>query len=144
MRSTYPNEPGLFGYNYEFGIVVRGDGSSNGYEVGMANVSRQVAPTGNTSPQGALIALIQNDNTSGYVYGSGFSYSGAILKNSKYQLDTAWHTYRVEVTGNDIKFFVDDGLLAETTDNTYLSGMRVGLRAVYADVDVSSFKVTAL
>jgi hypothetical protein len=31
-----------------------------------------------------------------------------------------------------------------TTDNTYLQAGRVGLRSVYADINVLSFKVTAL
>ena len=135
VRSTYPD---AYYRHYEFGIVVRGDGNGNGYEVGMVD-----SPYYNVQRQGALIALINNDNNDNSK--AGFSNANGVLQNAAYKLvPNAWHTYRVEVKANDIKFYLDGTQLAKTSDNTYLSGTRVGLRAVDADVDVSDFSVTAL
>lgn len=140
VRSTYTSDSS---HSYEFGIVVRGDGGGNGYEVGVEHTNN-ASVNGQTS---TLISIINSDNTGFFNSTDGFSSSNSILKQntaSRLQPDT-WHTYKVEVSGNDIKYYLDGLLQFETSDNTYItSGTRVGLRAVYADVDVKDFKVTAL
>jgi serine/threonine protein kinase len=145
VRSTYNQDPGLFGANYEFGIMLRGDGNSSGYEVGMESLSNYLAQNSQaTGAQGAIVGLVQNDNTSGDSFVSGFSMGNARLKERDYPLDNTWHAYRVDVQGNDIKLYLDDTLLLETTDNSYLSSGYIGLRSVDADVNVKSFVVSAL
>ncbi len=55
-----------------------------------------------------------------------------------------WHTYRIEVKGNNIKFFVDGGLKIVLTDNKFLDGGEVGLFDTQVQLEVSSFKVIAM
>lgn len=145
VRASFPLGGGgsLYSTNdYEFGIMVRGDTSENGYEVGMSTMADANILDGfYRRPSGALINLVQNDNN-GSLY--GLTELQGVLANGQYQIDTNWHSYRVEVTGNSIKLFFDGALLVDTTDNTYINGLRVGLRAVYATINVASFKVTAL
>ena|SRR2546421_10071481 len=45
---------------------------------------------------------------------------------------------------NTIKFFIDGGLVLSLTDNRYLTGSEVGLWCQNVQLEVSSFKVTAL
>jgi len=66
------------------------------------------------------------------------------LKSAQFTAGTSWHTYRVEVRGNDIKFLIDGGLILELTDNTYLTGSQVGLFCYSVQLSVSYFKVIGL
>jgi serine/threonine protein kinase len=128
--------------SYEFGIIVRGDGNSSGYEAGVQNMQPDYL---SDLPQGAktLIANIQGDNTGSTASGyRGFATTEGLLQHQAYQPDTQPHTLRAEVFGNTIKLFIDGTLVVSTTDNTYTAG-RVGLRAVDADINVTSFKVIA-
>jgi serine/threonine protein kinase len=147
VRASFPLGGGSSTYstdNYEFGIMVRGDTNEDGYEVGMSTIyDANILPEFIGRPRGALINLVQNDGNSSGAF-DGLTQPQGVLANSQYQIDTNWHIYRVEVTGNSIKFFFDGALLVNTTDNTYINGLRVGLRAVYATIKVTGFKVTAL
>lgn len=64
--------------------------------------------------------------------------------SDEFQPDDQWHTYRVEVDGNVIRFFFDDKLLLETIDNQYRAGGGVGLWASNSQITVRSFKVIRL
>lgn len=66
------------------------------------------------------------------------------IKYTDYTPGTDWHTYRVEVKGNDLKLFIDGALVIEVTDNTYLSGGQVGVESYNVQINVRSFKVIAL
>lgn len=55
-----------------------------------------------------------------------------------------FHTYRVEVRGNDIKYSIDGGDLLEATDNRYLKGDRTGIFVKGVQLTVRSFKIVAL
>lgn len=57
------------------------------------------------------------------------------------EINEEWHSYRVEVTGNSIKFFIDGSLTVQALDNRYLAGGRVGLWGMNAQVSVRNFKV---
>ena len=61
-----------------------------------------------------------------------------------YTRDMGWHTYRMEVKGNTIKFLIDGAPIVETADNRYLTGGKVGLWSDNAQISVRSFKVIAL
>jgi hypothetical protein len=58
--------------------------------------------------------------------------------------DNEWHTYRAEVKGNVVRFLIDGAVIAEATDNRYLTGGRVGLWSDQIQVSVRSFRVIAL
>jgi hypothetical protein len=66
------------------------------------------------------------------------------LTTAKYSLDTDWHTYRVEVRGNDFKILIDGQSVIETTDNHHLTSNSVGLWSNGRVINVRSFKVIAL
>jgi hypothetical protein len=57
-----------------------------------------------------------------------------------------WHTYRIEVEGNEMRVFVDGSQLVETVDNTLISneGGQLAIFSYYLQVNVRSFKVIAL
>jgi hypothetical protein len=109
-----------------FGLSVRED-SIGDYRVGV----RAPGPT----------AAFIFDQTSGV--GCDDYYWNALTKAS-YSLDTDWHTYRVEVRGNDIKLLIDGQPVIETIDNHHLTGNSVGLFSNGMVINVRSFKVTAL
>lgn len=124
----------------EFGILLRGDGTNNAYEAGVHNQDPGDYQYHQGFTQGAmtLIAKIVSDNQSK----RGFSDDATTLKYQAYQPDTKSHLFRIEAFGNTIRFLIDKTLMITTTDNTYLAG-RIGLRAISADINVSSFKVIA-
>lgn len=67
-----------------------------------------------------------------------------VLSNAPFDPQNAWHSYRVEVKGTTIKFFVDGGLLLSADDSRYLGAGQIGLLSEYMQVKLNSFKVTAL
>jgi hypothetical protein len=126
-------------YNYEFGIMLRGDGNASGYEAG-------VGQDDCNSPTIAMISLVQNGQT-GYpsqCTAGGPDPLGGSGSSQDYKIDTNWHTYRAEITGNTIRLFIDNTKLLETSDNTFTDAGQIGLRDVYGDINVKSFTVTAL
>jgi hypothetical protein len=72
------------------------------------------------------------------------NYGYNALTRASYSLDTDWHTYRVEVRGNDIKLLIDGQSVMETIDNHYLTSNSVGLWSNGTVINVRSFKVIAL
>lgn len=52
--------------------------------------------------------------------------------------------YRIEVVGNEIKLLINNRLALQTRDNTYPSGKEAGFWAMNDQVNVKSFKITAL
>jgi hypothetical protein len=117
------------GYYFDaFGLSVRGE-SSGDYRVG-------VGLPGSTN------AFILDHNSSD-TCPNGDYFESALTKAS-YSLDTNWHTYRVEVRGNDIKLLIDGQTVLETTDNHHLTSNSVGLWSNGMVINVRSFKVFAL
>jgi hypothetical protein len=72
----------------------------------------------------------------------------AVLSKNSFDPGTSWHTYRVEVKGTTISFFIDptqgSSPLLTVEDNQYLSGGQIGLMCSLIQLDISSFKVIAL
>ena len=66
------------------------------------------------------------------------------ITHSRMNVDSDWHTYRIEFIGNQLRVFMDGGLMSETTDNTYLDAGKVGLFSSSCELNVRSFKVEAL
>lgn len=105
-----------------FSILVRSDTNNNGYWIEVDNYPR---PEVSIHPSGNLNAIIQQ---------------------VPYSIDNAWHTYRVEVKGEQIRVFLDDKKLLDATDTQFLTPGVVGLNAGSVDtqLNVSSFEVIAL
>lgn len=56
----------------------------------------------------------------------------------------AWHTYRIEVRGEQITLLIDGLEAAQRTTNAAFLGSRVGIFSVGSEIEVSDFKVLGL
>jgi hypothetical protein len=65
------------------------------------------------------------------------------LFSGDYTVDESWHRYGVRVAGNQTTVLIDGGIAGQITDNSFLSGGRVGLWDDSAQVSVRSFKIVA-
>jgi hypothetical protein len=74
----------------------------------------------------------------------GWQHSPERLDGNVFSPDDEWHTYRLEVRGNNIKLFIDGGQFAEAVDNRYLKNGQVGIISYIAMIDVRSFRVVKL
>lgn len=99
-----------------FGIVARADRKETGYQTGINYCE---------------------------FHGAAFYYMPE-LGYKEFEPGTDWHTYRLEVKGNTIKFLIDGALVLKTSDNRYLSGGQVGLWNDEVQLNVRSFKVMKL
>jgi len=103
---------------FEFGLAARYDSSSgNGY-----------------------FARVWGYHTSLTVAGGGEFTSGGITFNP----GSGYHTYRLAVVGNSVTFSIDGAIIDSGTDNTALSTGQCGLWSYQTQLQISSFKVTAL
>jgi hypothetical protein len=59
-------------------------------------------------------------------------------------LDNAWHTLRLEMKGNTIRFSIDGMRELDAADNRYLAPGRVGLLDDRIQVSVRAFRVLPL
>ncbi len=109
-----------------FGIDVRGTPTPNGWQ-GYVGTVYVACNNGND-----LLAL-NTDNM-----------NNVNLTSAPFSPGTSFHTYRVEVKDNQIRFLIDGAQLLAVSDNQYLSGEQVGLWSYDAQLVVSSFKVIAL
>jgi len=67
------------------------------------------------------------------------------LAQTDFNPGTGPHTYRLEVRGNVITLYIDNALVVQATDNTFLPcGSQVGMVSSQAIVHVSSFQVIRL
>jgi hypothetical protein len=66
------------------------------------------------------------------------------LAEQNFAVDLEWHTYRMEVDGNVVRFYVDGALLIEVSDNRYLESGYVGLWSYGVQVNVRNFRVIDL
>ncbi len=99
--------------------------------------------------------LFARDGDSGGYYGAvcfegefevqaGWSGGSDLLAQQTYALDNEWHTYRLEVNGNQVRFLVDGAILLSFNDNRMLDGGSVGLFVNGYQVNVRAFRVIAL
>jgi hypothetical protein len=104
-----------------FGIIVRAVGQSN-------------YASGPWCQDGSAQIWIWENNATSY----------STLARTEFNPGTNWHTYRVEVKENYIRFLIDSTIILETTDNHIRSGGRIGLWSHQVQIEVRSFKVFAL
>jgi Collagen triple helix repeat (20 copies)/Glycosyl hydrolases family 16 len=111
---------------YGFGIGVR-NSSKGDYSGAVFS-----GCCGGNPPNAQILAFTQS---SGTIDG---------LAQQAFDPGTDWHTYRVEVQGNMIRFLVDGSPLLTTQDNRFLTGSTVGLYSIGWQLTVRSFQVIAL
>ena len=68
----------------------------------------------------------------------------AALASAPFDPGSDYHTYRVEVKGNRIRLLIDGGVKLDVTSNTSLSAGQVGFWSFGVQLDINSFKITAL
>jgi hypothetical protein len=71
-------------------------------------------------------------------------YGSDAIASPKIAMDTAWHKYRLEVDGNDIRLLIDGAIVAQGIDNLQLSPGTVGIYCAGGQINVKSFRVYAL
>jgi transcriptional regulator with XRE-family HTH domain len=60
------------------------------------------------------------------------------------QIDTAWHTYRIEIKMSTMKFFFDGKLVQQLDDTSYLQAGKLGIYVDNAGIVLKSLNVYAL
>lgn len=99
-----------------------------------------------------LMVRVQEDG-SGYAVGHDYADDLVVLRaqpgrptldRQPFTPGDGWHRYRIEVRGNELSAFVDGSPVLGATDNTFLTGKRVGLWSSGAQLSVRSVEVTEL
>lgn len=65
-------------------------------------------------------------------------------ETSRYRPDRGWHTYRLEVRGNQMRLLVDGKLRNAITSKRFADQTAVGLYALAATIQIQAFRVIAL
>ena len=107
-----------------FGVIIQAKGDDEVNLLGMIDSSPQAQPT-------AFFSSI----------GSG--QDPKFFKNYTI-LDSDWHVYRIEVTGNNLKFLIDGHLIYQLKSTTYLRNARFGLMDSGYDLEISDVSVSSL
>lgn len=66
-----------------------------------------------------------------------------VLDSRPFRPGGEWHTYRMEVRGNELAAFIDGAPVLDATDNTFGTG-RIGLWSSGAQLAVRNFRVMEL
>lgn len=111
-----------------FYITLRGTALSNGWQGYAAVVCAN-------SANGQAVQIVAIDSSNNIF---------DVLSSAPFNPQTAWYSYRVEMKGTTIKFFVNGGLLLSADDSRFLGAGQIGLLSEYMQVKLSSFKITAL
>jgi len=83
-------------------------------------------------------------------YAAGFNYDTLFMDvgDKRVKLPNfnpeQWHTYRLEATGNTVRFLVDGTLVGEAIDNRHLEPGQVGFWSFGVQTSIRSLKVLAL
>src|SRR5579883_1240100 len=108
----------------EFGIIARGNGNDKGYEAGLSAGSG--GSFCDNSKQQAIISSIDDTNSPPNLGCFGVN----DLVGQNYPIDTNFHTFEFDVTGNSLVLYIDNRLITQTTDNSYVDAGQVGLRDI--------------
>lgn len=121
-----------------FGLYVRGDDvNGQGYMAGIGWIYG--TPNGKATAKGPLSYLVALGPNPQF-------YNSVDTGAETYGLDTGWHTYRFEVTGNSFMLKIDNKPVYSHPihDNLFSSGPRVGLEDYNCLLQVKSFTVFPL
>jgi hypothetical protein len=109
---------------HRFGVFARSDGRSSGYAGLIANLC---------SLKGGNVSVFSRDQK-----------RPPDLAGGVYEPRQEWHTYRLEVVGNEITLLVDGAVICQAIDNQFLTGGGAGLLNIGVQINVRSFRVVAL
>jgi hypothetical protein len=118
-----------------FGLYARGDGvNGQGYMAGIGWI--YATPNGKIGANGPFSYLIGLGPNPAF-------YSSPEKGAEKYGLDTAWHTYRLEVKGNTFMLKIDNKPVYShiIQDSLFATGLRVGLENYNCLLQVQSITV---
>jgi hypothetical protein len=104
---------------------------------------RSIIP-GKQGYDGYLFSGDSSDNGDAKIRIADEPNSSRVLGFVQYPLDTSWHTYRVEVQGNTITFFIDNQNVVQVTNNQFTSPGLIGLLDGTCQINVRSFTVFSL
>jgi 3-keto-disaccharide hydrolase len=117
-------------------------------------VEMQLRPQNGTDASAFWGIMVRELEGEGYLCGGvgpdggspniGYGVASSQIATADGTFDTDWHTYRVEVRGEAIRFFRDGELLVAATDNTFPEPGEIALLAKQTPLTVRSFKVLAL
>lgn len=77
-------------------------------------------------------------------YNPSFALDRETLRSEPFTPGGGWHTYRLEVQSDQVRFFVDGGLVFNQATNRNLNGTKVGMFSHGAQTNVRSFKIERL
>ena len=66
------------------------------------------------------------------------------LSQTPFTPQTGWHTYRLEMHGNDLRFVIDSSPLIDVQDNHFLEGNGAALYSDHTQMSVRRVAVIAL
>jgi hypothetical protein len=125
--------------------------SANGYAV-EANIQLL-----RYNPADGSFGLVVRVQQNGDGYGFGATTDGTIvlstdqsgvlpttLDSKPFDPGSDWHRFRIEVSGNNFRAFIDGSLVLSAIDNNFVAGDRIGLWSSGAQLNVRQFTVTAL
>ncbi len=71
-------------------------------------------------------------------------WESSFLDRSNFSPGSTYHTYRVEVRGTNLKLYVDNQLMCQTTDAKFLPNTRVGIFTNNTQLSVKDFNIRNL
>lgn len=112
---------------------------------------------------GSFGIIMRSDYYAGYIFSTGGGllyvdhhsavisvnecptcYNSEILAENAFGLDNEWHTYRVEVFGNELRLLIDGREFVRVTDNRFLEGGEIGLWSYNTQLQVRNFRVDGI
>ncbi len=70
--------------------------------------------------------------------------SHEFAKRVDYTMDKEWHTYRLELSGNTIKFSIDGSIYVNTVNNAFIEMGNVGMYCDRMQMNVRAFRIIKL
>jgi hypothetical protein len=110
------------------------------YDVFQYGLEARLTPDGN----GYFAGVTCGNYYFSYLAEGPICCAARIVPPGRLTVGMLWHTFRMELRGNHIRFLIDNALALEATDNRYLSSGQVGLWSAGAQINVRSFKILAL
>ncbi len=103
---------------------------------------------GNVNGVAGLRARMTGSSGGVYGYLNGYearlSYDNSDFSSANYKPDADFHTYRLEVRGNEFRLLVDGTPVVDSQDNHYLTGNQAGLYDNRTQINVRAIRVIAL
>jgi hypothetical protein len=140
MAPLKPGREGVANYLVEAEIQVIGEGRDSSFGI----VVRSNYYAGYIFSTGGGLFYVDHHSAVISVNECPTCYSSEILAESNFGIENEWHTYRVEVFGNELRLLIDGREFVHVTDNRFLEGGDVGLWSFNTQIQVRNFRVEAI